>query len=85
MWKRYLAVVITSALADAVYTGYVLTANRGWIILSLLLGSSIPFFNLLGSIYFLESHTRREQLYLTTAISIGMFIGSLATLLVLHQ
>lgn len=80
-WFRYLMIVLTSALADSVYTLYILACSRDWVWVAALLGSSLPFLQFVGSATFVEAKSLKEKFLVTAAVSFGMFLGAAGALL----
>jgi len=84
-WRTCGIVFALSVLADACYTLHVVGAAHHWMWSAVLAGAAIPFINFLGWVWFVEAKTTCERLEITASTSLGIFVGTLGTLLTIGR
>ena len=85
LWKnpmtRYLFVTLGGAIADFLISFYYYAISHGWLFPVIGIGFTLPFINLIFSVWFIETKDLKERIKLTFFSALGMVIGNSLMLL----
>jgi len=77
---KYVLVFLLALLADVVASVHVYSLAKAWLAVAVVTGFTIPFVNLLGTVWFIEARTFSERVALTFSSALGVALGTGATL-----
>lgn len=80
MLRKFFIVLILTIIADVIIAAHWLALTRNILFLAVALGGILPFIDLLEKAWFADAPKLKDRLIITSAISLGVMIGTTITL-----